>query len=295
CCVMELGAYSPEIEAQSVGECFAKARQLGFTRMQYNFLTSHGEEMPERIGSDALTEIRAAADSTGIAIEAVNGTFNMADPDPVRRKVMTARFPAIVEACQYLGCGCITLCTGSRSPDSMWRFHPDNSSPAAWRDVLHTTEQLLPMVEGIGIVLGVETEATNVVSTVEKTRQYLDVFDSPHLRVIMDCANIFPLGTAHRESARPMIERAFALLGDDLVLAHGKDIREATAPDRNVFTCAGKGIVDFDCFLGLLQARGYTGGMILHGIHDPEEFRDAVTFMREKLAAYPGLSGEPHG
>ena len=43
---MELGFFSPEISGVSVEEVFGKARDYGFTEVQYDFLTSHGEEMP---------------------------------------------------------------------------------------------------------------------------------------------------------------------------------------------------------------------------------------------------------
>lgn len=52
----------------------------------------------------------------------------------VRPDLATA-LDAVVASCRGLGTSVITLCTGTRDPDDMWRWHPDNSTPEAWRDV----------------------------------------------------------------------------------------------------------------------------------------------------------------
>ena len=82
---MRLGFYSPEIKGQDVHEVFAKARAYGFTEVQYNFLTSHQEEMPADFWPDELQQVAGAAKEQGIRITAVNGTFNMVDSDKERR------------------------------------------------------------------------------------------------------------------------------------------------------------------------------------------------------------------
>ena len=95
---MKLGFYSPEISGQNVGEVFAKAKGYGFTEVQYNFLTSHREEMPGEFYPGELEEIAEAALKNGIRITAVNGTFNMVDRDRTRKEEYIRRFRKICEA-----------------------------------------------------------------------------------------------------------------------------------------------------------------------------------------------------
>ena len=100
------------------------------------------------------------------------------------------------------------------------------------------------------------------------------------LRVIMDCANLFPAGTARRENVDETIRNAFRLLGKEVVLAHGKDIAEG----ENVsFASPGMGIVNYDLFFKLLKEIQYNGGLILHGVHNPADFPASIRIMREKL------------
>ena len=278
---MKIGAYSPEIQRPSVDAVFARAKELGFAQMQYNFSTSHGEEMPEDFYPGELDAVARASQAHRIEILAINGTFNMIDPDLDRRLTYIRRFERIAQACQVLDCRIITLCTGSRSNRSMWTYHPDNATDDAWRDLIDTTRKIMPIAEAYNLFLGVETEASNVVFTIDRTRRYLDEIGSPWLKVIMDCANLFPAGTAKVENVRPTLQEAFNQLGQDIILAHGKDV---CASDSVQFTAPGLGIVDYDFYFDLLKQIGYSSGLILHGIHDEQAFEPSLDFTKKKLA-----------
>jgi sugar phosphate isomerase/epimerase len=99
----------------------------------------------------------------------------------------------------------------------------------------------------------------------------------------MDAANLFQHGDARRENVRKILDNAFSLLCDDIYLAHGKDVKQG---ERLDFTHAGNGIVDFDYFLDKLEACGYKGGMILHGIKDERYFPGSVSFVKEAIARH---------
>lgn len=278
---MRIGTYSPEISGNTIDELFANAAAYGFQDMQYDFSSSHGDTVPRSFYPTELEELKDAMKKYDIRITALNGTFNMIDPDKERKEDHKRRFENIAKACKELDCGIITLCTGSRCPTSGWRWHPDTILPDAWDEMIDTTKDLLKIAEAYDVVLGVETEASNVVCTIDRTRKYLDEMNSPHLKVIMDCANLFPAGTAFRENVRPTIQKAFDELADDIILAHGKDIRENEKID---FCGAGQGIVDFDFYFDLLKKINYKGGLIVHGLHGEKDIEIAIPFIREKMA-----------
>jgi sugar phosphate isomerase/epimerase len=279
---MRIGTFTPEIELWPLEEVFKKAKEYGFSQMQYDFLTSHKEEMPEAFFPDELPRIEKACKQYDIEIQCINGTFNMIDIDLERRREGIKRFELIAQACNRLGCEIISLCTGSRDPKSGWVYHPDSASESAWEDMLETTYELIKIAEKYKVYLGVETEPSNVVFTVERTRKLLDQINSPWLKVIMDCANLFPAGTAKKENVRPTIQNAFDVLGKDIILAHGKDIYES---DEVKFAAPGKGILDYDFYFSLLKEYNYDRGLIIHGIHREEDFEPCVAFLKERLEA----------
>ena len=274
---MELGMYSVELQRNSIEELFAAVRGYGFTAMQFDYLSVCDEETPLHIDSAVTARVLNAAKANSVKIVSVNGTFNMIDPDPAKREDGIRRFEELAKHMHELECNFVTLCTGSRSAESMWRMHPDSLSDDAWADLLETTAKLLEIAEKYDLILGLETEPNNAMNTPERCRALMDHFGTKRLQVIMDIANLFRPGMAKKENVRGVMRHAFDLLGKDVYLAHGKDIMES---DGIACTYAGNGIVDFAYFKELLDEIGYEGCMLLHGLHDEEEFPKATQYVR---------------
>src|SRR5439155_27092226 len=95
--------------------------------------------------------------------------------------------------------------------------------------------------------------------------------------IVMDAAILFRVEDLRR--MRDTLDEAFELLGGDIVLAHAKDI---LMDSELRHMAAGKGLLDYDHYLSLLNACGYAGPLILH---EPQESEVAgsVAFLREKL------------
>lgn len=245
--------------------------------MQFDFLSVCDEEVPNEYAPELISSIAENAKKYGIDIVAVNGTFNMAHPDPAVRKDGLLRFEKLAKICKDIPCRMITLCTGSRTPDNMWVWHPDNETAEAWGDMTQVMREVIRIADENDVYLGIEPEASNVVNSAAKAKRLLDEMHSPRLEIIMDCANLFHKGEAYKENVRNIIGNAFDLLGDHVTLAHGKDINEGPGIS---FTCAGRGIVDFPYFFDKLEKIGYQGGMILHGIKHEEDIAPCISTIK---------------
>ena len=277
---MRLGMYTAELERPTVEALFDAVRAYGFSEVQFSFTSVLGEELPAEIAPELARRIGGAARERGVAVSAVNGTFNMIHPDRGVREQGIRRFRQVAAACGALGCPLLTLCTGSRDPADMWRKHAASLQPDAWADLLETASALVSIAEEFGLLLGVEPEASNTVNTPERARRFLDEMRSDRLKIILDPANLFQEGDARPRRVRPILENAFALLGGDIAAAHGKDIQ----PGEGIaFTSAGRGIVDFTLLGQLLRDCGYAGGIILHGMKSEEEFAPSVAHVRAAL------------
>ena len=277
---MRLGICTSDFKPQRMETLFKKIHDFGFTAVQLNFRSIEQEEMPSVISDEFINKIENETIINKIKITSINGTFNMAQSDYTKRDESIRRFSVIVDACGKLGCNIITLCTGTRSTDSMWKWHPDNATKAAWDEVIETTRIIAAIADKANISLGVETEASNVVDTPQKTRKMMDEVGFDNVKVILDCANLFLPGTAHVENVHSTIKNAFDLLGKEVILAHGKDI----ADTQGISFCAtGQGIVDYDYFIESLKQYHYKGDIILHGIYDETKMSSCLEFMKQKL------------
>ncbi len=275
---MRLGIFAKTFVRPTVEAVLDAVRLHGLDCVQFNMVCAGLPSMPERIDSALCDRIRAAADKRGITLAAVSGTFNMIHPDPAKRRAGLERLRVLAGACDRLGAPVVTLCTGTRDPDDMWRRHPDNDSAAAWRDLLESLRAAVKIAEAVGVTVAFEPEVANVVDTARKARRLLDEIGSPRLKVVMDGANLFCAGDLARMG--DVLNEAFALLGPDVVLAHAKDL---THDGEAGHAAAGTGRLDYDRYLSLLHGAGYDGPLILHGLGEAE-VGASVAFLRAKLA-----------
>jgi len=281
---MKLGMLSSELRRPTIGAFFQAVRGLGLEAVQLDLASVRSGQLPGQPEAAVLETIRDEARRHGVAIAALNGTYNMIHPDPAIREQGLAFLASTASACQALGCGLVTLCTGTRNRESMWRWHDDNLLPEAWEDLIGSMARAIAIADKFDVQLGIETEASNVVNTPERARRLLDEMRSPRLCIIMDAANLFQRGQARPENVHRILDHAFTLLGGEIGLAHGKDIK---AGDGLEFTHAGNGIIDFDHFVEKLQEAGYQGPLLVHGIKHEEDFPAVVSFMRGVLARHP--------
>lgn len=255
------------------------AQACGLACVQMSMACANLPEMPDAIPAGLPERMRREATARGIAIGSLTGTFNMTHPDPEHRRTGLRRLKILAEACPKMGTAAIHICTGTRNPDSMWRPHPDNGTPEAWRDMAACVREAANIARQANVVLAFEPEMSNVVDSARKARRLLDEIGSPHLKVTMDPANLFHRGELPR--MKEILEEAFALLGKDIVLCHAKDLdRDGEAGHK----AAGEGVLDYALYMRLLRKYEFKGPIMLHGL-TVAQVPGCLAYVRGKLAA----------
>jgi sugar phosphate isomerase/epimerase len=286
---VRLGIFAKTFACSSPEGVFDALARYDLRETQFNMSVAGLPPMPDEIAPSLADRVREAAAKRNVALVAISGTFNMIHPDAEVRRDGLRRLGVLAGACERLGTSTVTLCTGTRDPEDMWRRHPDNGTPEAWRDLLAAMQVALETAEGHGVTLAFEPETGNVVDSAEKGRRLLDEMRSPRLKVIMDAANLFDAEDPARRLSRSeeILEEAFELLGGDLLLAHAKDVKVS-----GEVVAAGKGALDYALYLKHLSEAGYGGPLVMHGLAE-EEVEGSLAFLRRKLAeAGIGKAGE---
>lgn len=262
---MKTGIFAKTYKAESVEKVFDRMTSQGIFCTQFNLSCAGIESLPNKIAEEKLKEIRETAAKYKVHMAALSGTFNMIDIDIRKREDGCRRFHEVCRAADYLNIPIVTLCTGSRHPEDKWTWHPDNDSNEAWEDLLATTEIVLKDAEEYDLILGIEIEASNIINSPERARKYMDAFSGNRLKIIMDGANLF---LPHQvKEMKKTLQHAFEIVGKDIVLAHGKDL---FLDETISFGAAGKGILDFEEYIGLLKKYGYDGAVIMHGLKEEQ-------------------------
>ena len=246
---MQIGIFAKTFVRPTLEETLDAVKAAGVDCVQFNMACAGLSSMPDEITPECAAEIKQAHESRGLVMAAVSGTFNMIHPDPGKRTEGMRRLAVLAAACRQLGTQVITLCTGTKDPENMWRRHPDNDSAQAWEELHRAMSQALEIAERHDVILGIEPEIANVIDSAAKARHLLDEMKSPRLKIVMDGANLFHRGELARMDE--ILKESIDLLGRDLILAHAKDLdRDGEAGNK----AAGTGVLNYDLYLQLLRS-----------------------------------------
>ena len=246
---------------------FAAIKADGFSATQLNLSSLGLDSLPAKLEEAILLQAKADAARHGIVLAGLSGTYNMAHPDADYRTTQRAKFANVLRAAKLMDIPIVTLCTGSRDATNMWAHHAENNSDAAWRDFRVELDAVLKMTDGS--TLAIEPEPGNVVRDAKVARALLDEIKSPQLKIILDAANLLSPETLPHQT--DIMSEAFDLLGNDIVMAHAKDIDA-----KGHVTTPGKGAVDLKTFtLGLRRAK-FKGALVAHGFEEADAMATGI-------------------
>jgi sugar phosphate isomerase/epimerase len=274
---MKIGIFAKTFARPTIEELFQAIASYGIYSVQFNMSCAGLETFPGHVSSELVQQITDAAGKAAIELWALSGTFNMANPDPAIRFDGLEKFKLLCEVAVRLRIPVVTLCTGTRDPVNMWKWHPDNDSKEAWNDMVQTIEAALIIAEKNNLILAFEPESENVANSASRARELLDELRNPRLRIVIDPANLI----SPERSQKDVLDEAFTLLRDAIVIAHAKDRNSDYSP-----CAAGKGILDFEYYLRGLKEIGFTGPLIMHGLEE-EDVRFSREFLERILRTQP--------
>jgi sugar phosphate isomerase/epimerase len=281
---MRLGIFAKTYDRPDVASCLQAVADAGIRATQFNLSVAGLPTIPNGpVPDPVLHQIRAAADQAGVALAAISGTFNTAHPDPAHRQSYLDRFPHLCAAAHQLQIETITLSSGSRDPDDMWHWHPDNTTAEAWADSRTTLRTLAAYAEDFGLTLAIEPEHSNIVATAEQAILMLDQVGSRALKIVYDAANLLDPDSYDPAAAADAISRDIATLGPHIALAHAKELTASRAP-----AAPGAGLLPWPLIVQTLHQAGFDGTLVTHGL--PET---SVPLAVTTLSAALAVTGTP--
>ncbi len=283
---MRLGIFAKTFVRPTLEETLDAVKAHGLDCVQFNMSCAGLPTLPERIDAELCDRIRMALADRHITMAAVSGTFNMIHPDRQERRDGMRRLQVLAQACPRMGTRIITLCTGTRDPDNMWRWHPDNDTPAAWQDLMDIVYEALDIAEKADVILAVEPERANVVDSNVKAFRLLAEMVSTRLKIVIDPANLFRW--ADVPYMHEILDEIFCpIMGTEIALAHAKDFTQGGEGDEVKYVAAGRGVLDYDYYLACLnKVNFFDAPLILHGLEEAE-VDDCLAFLRNKTARLP--------
>ena len=275
---MQLGIFAKTFAGTDPALVLGAAKTAGYEAVQFNLACTGLPSLPDHIDNEAgvIAQIVAASVATEMSLAALSATYNMAHPDPIKRRAGLKGLETAMRVAVGAGIPLVTLCTGTRHPTDQWAHHPDNADASAWADMAVEVALALDLAEAHNVDLGIEPEQANIVQSTADARRLITEMGSARLKIVFDPANLFEQATA--EQAREIVARSVAPAAGSIAMVHAKD-RHADGR----FATAGQGVVDFADLLGRIRATGFDGPLVTHGL-EASEAPTVARFLRGLLA-----------
>jgi sugar phosphate isomerase/epimerase len=233
-----LGIFARTFRRDTPEEVASAVASAGYALAHWNFAAIGRSTLAADVEETQFKQVREAFETAGLGIPSVSGTFNMAHPDAEIRARQLEQAVRLIRLVPVLGADVVTLCTGTRDPENMWRAHPGNTDPTAWSDLRRTLDPLLETARDAGVLLGVEPEHGNVVRDAPAAARLLDELGGgAPIGIVLDPANLLSPDTVMRQDE--IIGAAIDLLGDRIIGTQAKDVAASG------HSAAGAGLMDY--------------------------------------------------
>ena len=238
---LKLGIMSNVYAELPVEEAARQIKADGFSLVVTDFAFADVHFNPLEPDWAAAKKIVATLERAGIEIVGLFGYYNIVDPDVKRRKLGEARMEALLTNGKRLGCRWSRPRRGPSTPSRSGRDAPENQTEEGYLQCKAALQKHARTAEKHGAVLSIEAYYRNIIGTIDRAERLFREVHSPALRLVMDPCNFFRKEDLPR--MKPMLEAMFQRLGDQIVIAHAKDVKPS--PDGEDLPAAGLGVLDY--------------------------------------------------
>jgi sugar phosphate isomerase/epimerase len=228
---------------------------------------------------DKARQITSALAKHNLKVAGLFAYYNVAEPDPARRRRGEQRMQVLIENWKQFGCPLLSTTTGSLNKKSEWEASPENGTEKAYQDCRTAFERWVKAAKQTGAILSIEPYWPQVIDSAQRAERLFR--DVPGLKLVMDPCNFFRKEDLSR--MQPTLEEVFRRVGKQTVLAHAKDVR--ASENGTDLPAAGQGVLDYPLFLRLLAGLDRELYLIIEHLtlEDVPRARDYVLSQFEKI------------
>ena len=243
--------------------------QLFFAQSDSRYWKYNGRNDVSDITPKRAAAIGQAYRRAGLEIHSIGVYTNLIHPDPEERRQNLTYFDAMMKIGLDMGVGRFVTEAG--------HYHPAGPAPrvayhfqqSVWNQTVQTVRQLAELAEKRKATVLMEPFYRGFFASAKRTRVFLEEVHSPHIRALLDPANLLELND---------LEEMFAQLGPWIDCLHAKDRKLHV--DRGV--PAGQGDLDYVRFVALAQKCTPEAPMILEYV-GPDDYRAALAHLRRAM------------
>lgn len=232
---------------------------------QYNGRSDVSDLTPERCKA-----IADAYRSAGLSIHSIGVYTNLIHPDAKEREANLAYFEAMMKIGRSMDVGTFITEAGhykeeKPQPGGEYHFREE-----VWRQMIATGKNLAEMARRNQATVLVEPYFDGFFASAKRTRMWLEEVGSPHVRALLDPANLLELND---------LEEMFAQLAPWIDCIHAKDRKLHV--EQGV--AAGKGDLDYAKFVALAARHTPKAPLILEYV-GANDYKQALQHLNDAIS-----------
>ncbi|MEH7254073.1 sugar phosphate isomerase/epimerase family protein [Neobacillus niacini] len=246
------------------------AVQLALSKSLQNYNSELGSLSP-----GFAKKIHRVFEIKDIQIAVLGCYFNMIHPDHMERRKGMELFKEHLRFARDFGCSIVGTETGNVQAEIV--YTEENFSEQPFLEVVESVKELVEEAERFGVIVGIEGGINHPIHTPERMKRLLDLVPSNNLQVIYDPANFISIDNYHNQEA--VIQKAFELFGDRMVIVHAKDF---IIEDEQVkMVPVGQGLLNYDFLFNLLKRKKPFINILMESTKEPHIDR-SIAYLKEK-------------
>ncbi|MEH7272445.1 sugar phosphate isomerase/epimerase family protein [Neobacillus vireti] len=221
--------------------------------------------------------IRRVFNNQDIQIAVLGCYFNMIHPNPAEKRIGMERFKEHLRFARDFGCCIVGTETGNVQAEIA--YTEENFTEEPFLEVVESVKELVEEAEKFGVIVGIEGGINHPIHTPGRMKRLLELVPSNNLQVIYDPANFISIDNYLNQEA--VIQEAFELFGDRMVIMHAKDF---IIEDEQVkIVPVGQGLLNYDLLFTLLKKKKPFINILMESTQEPYVDR-SLAFLIDKYA-----------
>ncbi|MGE7602957.1 sugar phosphate isomerase/epimerase family protein [Peribacillus sp. NPDC097675] len=246
---LNLGVRAHDMEKRPLAELSRAIAAKGFTEIQLALRKSFDgmNIKPGSLSSDLARSISHSFQQQRIGIAVLGCYINVIHPNLDERNKGLDFFKEHIHFAKEFGCKIVGTETGNVYANI--KYTEENFREGPFQAVVNSVRDLVKEAEKSDVIVGIEPGVNHPIHSPKTMRRLIDAIRSPNLQVILDPVNLLTSETYKNQNI--IIQEAFDLLGDHIVIIHAKDF---TINDGELkIVPVGEGLLNYQKIFSLVK------------------------------------------
>lgn len=252
-------------QVNSIEAAVNEHKRLGFGASYVNYIADNSEREEYK---------QAFAEADIVLAEFAAYCINILDTDFKLRQKNIDEICRRLEQAEMMGAKCCVMHGGSIETGGWGKANPENLSERSFIQTVRIVQDIIDRVKPASTKLVMETESYLFPDGPEEYLRLIEAIDRPGFAAHLDPVNIIASPRRFYRNGQ-FIKKCIALLGDNIISCHAKDLNMASVyPTIKIDeTYIGDGVLDYDTYLTEVNKMDPAPTMMIEHLNETQLIR----------------------